>query len=206
VTVPRSNLDVLRTLGLFLIPDFFPTTLCRELRLAVERWPAEAAYIFAEGVASVDERVRRAESCDISEAAPSISVCDRLKAVLPTIATHFGVPLTSYEPPQIVRYRVGGYYRPHVDASRSSAGPAVLRHRTVSCVVFLNGSEDAADNANFVGGALAFFRLVEPPTFDNCKTFLYPVSGLLVAFRSSIYHEVLPVIAGERFTLVTWFG
>jgi predicted 2-oxoglutarate/Fe(II)-dependent dioxygenase YbiX len=34
---------------------------------------------------------------------------------------------------------------------------------------------------------------------------LYPEPNLLVAFRSETFHEVLPVAAGVRWTLATWF-
>jgi SM-20-related protein len=201
--MPRSNLDELRALGLFLAPEFFAAELCHELRLTIEKVPAQPASIFVDGVVTADPGVRRADCYDLAAGPLRVNVCSRLDAILPAVAKHYEVPLTGYEAPQIVRYSTGGFFRPHVDNAPSSDGPAELRRRKVSCVAFLNSSTNSSEG--FVGGALAFFRLAEQPSCDNSKTFLYPVTGLLVAFRSDVYHEVLPVMANERFALVTWF-
>jgi SM-20-related protein len=200
-----ANLDELRRLGLFLVPGFFPLELCRGLCRAANAQRAKAAPIMLHGVITVDSSVRHAGCYNILEDELDINIGDRLSSTLPTIADHFEVSLTDYEVPQIVRYPVGGFYRPHIDSAPASCGNTSLSGRKISCVVFLNSSAKWADNGSFVGGALAFLKLVESPTWGDCKTLLYPVSGLLVAFRSNVYHEVLPVMAGERFTFVTWF-
>jgi SM-20-related protein len=201
--MPRPNADELRALGLFLEPDFFTTELCRELRLNFNKEPAQPANIFIDGTVTTDPSVRRAE-CRHLVAVLRANVCSRLDAILPAVAKHYEISLIDYEAPQIVRYSTGGFFRPHIDNALSGDGPAELNHRKVSCVAFLNSSGSSSDG--FIGGALAFFGLGERPSYDHYKTFLYPVEGLLVAFRSNVYHEVLPVMAGERFTLVTWFG
>jgi SM-20-related protein len=198
----REKLEELRGLGLFLAPDFFSPDLCEALRHACDAASTEAASILVNGVATVDSSVRHAETSEILDRDLSARAGNRLGSILPTAAKHYGVKLTDYEAPQIVRYRAGRFYRPHIDNDGAESGTS---RRKVSCVVFLNSSGRSTDNAGFVGGALAFFRLAEDPTEDNCKTLLYPTAGLLVAFKSSLYHEVLPVVAGERFTLVTWF-
>jgi SM-20-related protein len=200
-----ENIEELRELGLFLVPDFFSAGICRQLRNACNVSSVKHAHILISGVATVDTKVRHAECCDIHDHVLNTCVDNRLKSVLPAAAKHYAVELTNYESPQIVRYPAGGFYRPHIDSCWVNSGPTTPSVRKISCVVFLNGSGRSTDNASFVGGSLAFFKLAEDPSEDNCKTLLYPALGLLVAFRSNVYHEVLPVMAGERFSLVTWF-
>ena len=203
--MPRSNLEALRALGLFLHEDFLASGACRSL--CVDAWAgaSEAATIISGSDVVVDPSVRRAECFDITEAQLREDVHRQLDAVLPKLAAHYGVALSGYEAPQVVRYPPGGFYRPHTDSDERSHGSAEAYRRKVSCVVFLNGSGPSTRDTSFAGGALAFFRLAERPTSENCKTFLYPEPNLLVAFKSGVYHEVLPVLAGFRWTLVTWF-
>jgi hypothetical protein len=52
-----ENLDELRKLGLFPVPDFFPPDLCRELRSAVNTRSAEPATIIVDGFATVNSSV-----------------------------------------------------------------------------------------------------------------------------------------------------
>jgi SM-20-related protein len=203
--MPRSELEALRALGLFLSEDFLASGVCRSLCVEAETGDSEAAAIVSGTDVVVDPSVRRAECFDITEARLREEVHRQLDAVLPRLAAHYGVALSGYEAPQVVRYPTGGFYRPHKDSDDRSHGSADAYRRKVSCVVFLNGSGRSARDTGFAGGALAFFRLAEPPTSENCKTFLYPEPNLLVAFKSEVYHEVLPVMAGFRWTLVTWF-
>jgi predicted 2-oxoglutarate/Fe(II)-dependent dioxygenase YbiX len=172
---------------------------------AAESVPEEGAAIIVDGDAVVDVSIRRALCIEVGETKLGARLRARLTSLLPKLAAHYSVALTGFEPPQIVRYPAGGFYRPHIDTERSSKNLPELHARKVSCVVFLNGRGDATDGVSFDGGALAFYRLAERPTTENCKTFLYPDRNLMVAFKSDTYHEVMPVTAGERWTLVTWF-
>jgi predicted 2-oxoglutarate/Fe(II)-dependent dioxygenase YbiX len=203
--MPRSNLEALRALGLFLDEDFLASEACRRLRDDARAGTSETATIVSGIDVIVDPGVRRAECFDITEARLREHVHRQLDGVLPRLAAHYGVVLSGYEAPHVVRYPIGGFYRPHVDSDEKSQGAAETCRRKVSCVVFLNGSTPSTRDDSFAGGALAFFRLAERPTSENCKTFLYPEPNLLVAFKSGVYHEVLPVMAGFRWTLVTWF-
>ena len=57
-------------------------------------------------------------------------------------------------------------------------------------------AEPQADS--YTGGTLNFY--------DQTKEFgLEGETGLLVAFTSDTFHEVIPVTSGERFTIITWF-
>jgi predicted 2-oxoglutarate/Fe(II)-dependent dioxygenase YbiX len=203
--MPLSNLEELRVLGLFLHEDFLPSGACRRLCIDAQAGAPEAATITRGSDVVVDPSIRRAECFDITEAKLRADVHRQLDAILPKLAAHYGVALSGFEKPQVVRYPAGGFYRPHTDSDEGSHGSAEACRRKVSCVVFLNGSGSSTEDVRFAGGALAFFRLAERPTSENCKTFLYPETNLLVAFKSGVYHEVCAILAGFRWTLVTWF-
>ncbi len=200
-----ESIQQLGELGLLLVPDFFSAGLCRQLSDACDAQSRESASILINGAAAVDPKVRRAECCDIDDNVLSGKVKERLDFGLRQAARHYAVDLVDYEVPQIVRYPAGGFYRAHIDCEKAEPGRTRTQARKVSCVVFLNSSGQSNDVQGFTGGALAFFGLTKDPTSENYKTLLYPQQGLLVAFRSDLYHEVMPVTAGNRFTLVTWF-
>lgn len=72
--------------------------------------------------------------------------------------------------------------------------------RQVSVSIFLNCESETYQADSYCGGALVFsdwrkdarFRLAGKP-------------GMLVAFRSEITHEVVPVTDGERYAIVSWY-
>ena len=83
---------------------------------------------------------------------------------------------------QLIRYKTGDYVTEHIDTSSGE-------HRTLSCSLLLND--------DYEGGELSFF---------NKRYKLKGSKGDLVIFPSSFTypHEVLPVISGTRYSIVTW--
>lgn len=84
----------------------------------------------------------------------------------------------------LLRYRVTGRYGQHVDS-------CTRYHRTLSCSFALND--------NFTGGAWSLF--------DGTLKFNVP-AGAAVMFPSNFMfpHEISPVTAGTRYSIVTWFN
>ena len=67
--------------------------------------------------------------------------------------------------------------------------------------MFLNAMSH--EPGDYSGEALTFLGLFADPAW---RTFGFaPMSGLLVAFPCHIIHEVTPVTAGDRCTIVDWF-
>jgi predicted 2-oxoglutarate/Fe(II)-dependent dioxygenase YbiX len=99
-----------------------------------------------------------------------------------------------------VRYPPGAFYGRHRDAARF---PDVhgLHRRAVSVVIFVNsgGGNPAAE---FTGGCLRLYELGEGAADDAVD--IEPEAGTLVAFPSTLLHEVTAVDAGERYSLVAW--
>jgi hypothetical protein len=50
-----------------------------------------------------------------------------------------------------------------------------------------------------------FYGVVDDPAWRSFGVALAPEPGLLVAFPSHVVHEVTPVTAGDRYTIVDWF-
>ena len=95
--------------------------------------------------------------------------------------------LYQIETVQLLRYKPGGFYIPHVDQ-----GP--YANRALSYIYFVNDE--------FEGGGLNFFlgNDKEEPYHIN------PKKNSAVVFPSNFVftHEVCPISSGERYTLVTW--
>ena len=194
------NADFFATLGLFVRPGFLGPEASAMLREAVRAAPAAPAIVRTnEGTYDVDRSTR---STDWAEMAPeAVELVDgRLEAVMPALAKHYGVQLSGIQPLQFLVYREGDFFERHRDRGEGGFSQA----RRIAAVIFLNGEGDPAAGA-FMGGALTLYGLFDQP---DAETLGFPIEaeeGLLVTFPAELVHEVRPVEAGERYTIVTWF-
>ena len=84
------------------------------------------------------------------------------------------------------------------------------QRRRVSTIIFVNGEEQtgashSTDIDRYQGGALMFYGLLKDEKATKFGLSLDGQPGLLIAFDSGVMHEVKPVTAGERLTIVNWF-
>lgn len=91
------------------------------------------------------------------------------------------VDLSRHAGCHVVRYAPGGHYVEHCDSGVESYG------RLFSVVCYLNH--------DFEGGHTSFTRIGYS---------IKPTTGKAVVFPSNFVHRAEPVIAGEKFVLVTW--
>lgn len=91
---------------------------------------------------------------------------------------------------QIVRWTSGAELTPHADNIEPDGRPNGTPHRCYSSVLYLN--------EGFAGGEIYF---------PGLGVRVRPEPGLLIAFSAGPehVHGVLPIIAGERFTMPGWF-
>lgn len=83
----------------------------------------------------------------------------------------------------LLRYETGGFYSQHTDSFTDLP-------RAVSCSICLN--ED------YIGGEFAFF--------DRQMMMRLPTGGAVLFPSNFMFpHEVMPVISGTRYSIVTWF-
>ena len=82
----------------------------------------------------------------------------------------------------LLRYKTGDYVKKHVDTSSD-------QHRTLSCSLILND--------DYEGGEISFFD-------GDIKPYLK--KGDLLIFPSSFTypHQVLPIVSGTRYSIITW--
>jgi predicted 2-oxoglutarate/Fe(II)-dependent dioxygenase YbiX len=183
-------LDPAAHFGLFLNRNFLDAESCANLLIEVDSSPTTQAPVYIEGTeGTIHENIRKTTSLH-----PSDETISRMWNLLfqqkPLLESHFGESLTDCERPQFLRYEKGDFFVRHQDGNTKQLDFDHLRVRRISIVVFLNDS--------FSGGALRFH--------DGATTFdLQGKAGLLVAFRAEVFHEVAPVMSGERFTMITWF-
>lgn len=137
----------------------------------------------------IDVQYRRAEYIEVDAGIRHL-VEQKLEDARKLLAADSG-SLGRREGVGFLRYRAGGFYKPHRDRGRVPSWPGAARRR-LSVLLFLN-----SEGEDFEGGQL---RLFEPERRD-----IIPVAGALVAFPSAWLHEVTPVQSGIRDVIVDWF-
>ena len=109
----------------------------------------------------------------------------------------YGIDVLESEIPQLLVFKPGGHYKPHVDGEalwNSPDGPIWKKSvdRDLSVIFFLNdGGKD------FEGGDLVF---------PDCGIRIRPEKGMMICFPSNRFyvHGVEPVTKGTRYSIVSW--
>ena len=184
--------------NLFLLRNFLDADSCASLRAELALAPTTQAPVYIEGTeGTIHETIRKTTSLHPAKETFG-QIHEQLLRQKSALEGHFGTTLTDCEPPQFLRYEKGDFFVRHQDGNSHQNDFDHLRIRRISIVVFLNDSSVEPQENCFSGGALNFY--------DQTTTFaLMGETGLLVAFKSDTFHEVLPVTSGERFTFVSWF-
>lgn len=152
-------------------------------------------------VNEIKRRTRRVKVCDQIRD----MMKERLLELAPVFEQRFAVEVTDCQDPTFLIYRPGDFFEPHQDYSSKSSAPDAIAQRLISVVIFLNDEGTVEKEGEFTGGSLAFYGLLKDP---RCQQIGIPVkgkAGLLVAFRSNVFHQVTPVMKGERFSIASWF-
>ena len=184
--------------NLFLLPNFLDAETCAKLRAELAESPTTQAPVYIQGTeGTIHENIRKTTSLH-----PAQETFDRIHLLLleqtSALSQHFNDNLTDCEPPQFLRYEKGDFFVRHQDGNPRQTDFDHLKVRRISIVVFLNDFSDEPQPNCYSGGVLNFY--------DQTTEFgLEGETGLLVAFTSDTFHEVLPVTSGERFTIITWF-
>jgi predicted 2-oxoglutarate/Fe(II)-dependent dioxygenase YbiX len=183
----KLTAERMREGGVFVVSGFCSEDACVHIRAGMDRGVASHAQIYAGGYC-VDEAVRRAFEVEVD--ADIVEEMQRsIEGTREQVAHFFRTPLCGEEGPGFLRYVVGGFYARHCD---TAPGWDDDFPRRVSIVLFLTTAGVGCE-----GGSL---RLHTSGVLD-----VTPLAGTLVAFPSDIPHEVLPVTAGVRDTIVDWF-
>jgi PKHD-type hydroxylase len=108
----------------------------------------------------------------------------------------WGFEIDSYEPVQFTKYGLNQHYDWHVDSF--SIKTLKDKVRKLSIIIALNDSKE------YIGGDVLIQNM---DTFNDCKIFNCDVLkkvGSVVIFPSFIFHKVMPITSGVRYSLVNW--
>jgi len=190
--------------GLFHRELFLPAPECAETigEMRSSRGEQASVYLGRGGGYEVDEQVRRSRSVSI-EGEIQARVEQRLRGLLPALSSHFGEELSDLEPPTFLEYQPGDHFVAHRDSSSDTDAPERARVRRVTVVLFLNRWSERPVVDGYGGGKL-ILCLFDDPRAQRVGFDLVGTTGLLIAFRSTVLHEVTPVEHGHRYTVVTW--
>jgi predicted 2-oxoglutarate/Fe(II)-dependent dioxygenase YbiX len=197
---------------LYRVKNFLKEEVCRELIDEMRNSAASPALTYGKGDAdrrltapdhdrpagAIDDSVRRVKRVHTSP--QSVELIRRwLEEQRESIAGHFVVNLTGFEEPQFLRYSVGDFFVAHQDGNTGLVNLESDRTRRVSVTIFLNNQREGQDSDTYGGGSLVF-----SDWRTGVRQEVPGEAGMLVAFRSELTHEVLPVTRGERYAIVSW--
>jgi predicted 2-oxoglutarate/Fe(II)-dependent dioxygenase YbiX len=175
---------------------FLDAGACRRIRAAMDGGMPEPAGVLGAREA-LQPTVRRVWDIEVDPDTLADAEA-RLDAEREAIAAFHACRLGGREGVGFLRYRSGDFYRRHLDRGAVASWPAAAR-RLISVVVFLSSAGSTRAEGDFTGGSLRLFDRARDP-FD-----IVPREGCLIAFPSTVPHEVTPVQSGTRDTLVDWF-
>ena len=204
------NHAVLRKLGIFIRPQVLNRAECERLCAEAGAGQLDRATVgtpsSGDPTTQVYENVRRTRYVRVSPETIA-SLEQRLLALRPELDAFFHVQLERCAGTQLLAYQPGDFFRAHQDTpdSPDQPCPAEIRRRKVSTILFLNEQSEKPKPSEYNGGSLVFNGLLDAKGARGAGIAVIPESGLLVAFRSTIWHHVREVSAGTRYTLVTWF-
>lgn len=180
--------------GVLVVERFLAPEQCRAIVGHASTAQARAATVQSGSATEHGRRLSHTRVTDYIPAGPLLGTLTELMREVFTnlVARHFGATIAWFEQPEILRYRAGGHYDPHVDAEnwdRESGRWVRGVDRHLSLLLYLN--------ADFTGGELEF---------QNFGLRLKPKPGMLVVFPSDhrYVHAARPTESGERYVLVCW--
>ena len=181
------------------LTDVLDAEICRRVcrkSAAAARSPARVA----DGrTTSSDGRYRRAKCIRLPPYERSL-LRRRILTVLPRLARCFRVRLTTLQRVQVLSYRTGDFFMRHRDNSKRPDTRPSIRRRRVSLVLFMNHGDASGRRRDYSGGRLNLYN-VKKTGGGVCVS---GEPGMLVAFPSTMLHEVTRVRSGERLTVVGW--
>lgn len=188
-------------LGLFVREGFLPSDACRALATCMLANTGELGGIFGDAPdGAPNPEVRRAFEVDVPQ-----DLTDAVESRLPRLGAeleeHFGIRLREPEAPAYLRYPQGAFYLPHTDR-RKTPDESDTHRRAISVVLFVNGP---GEDPPFEGGRLRFYGLLGEGALAELGIDVEPQGGTLIAFPSTLLHEVTRIESGVRCSVVGWF-
>ncbi len=206
----RFNHAALRKLGVFIRPQVLDRAECERLCAEAATGRLDRATVgtpsSGDPATQIYEKMRRTKYVRVAPATMA-SLEQRLLALRSEFDAFFELRLKRCAGTQLLAYQPGDFFRAHQDApdSPDQPCPPEIRRRKVSTILFLNEQSKKPKPDEYSGGTLSFNGLLDDKAAKGAGIAVVPERGLLVAFRSTVWHHVDAVSAGTRYTLVTWF-
>ena len=186
------------------IKSFLSALQCEEMIRALATAPNVSAAVYGVSESGiVDDRVRKVRRLTPADEVVS-QVNEQLLELRDAVGEHFGIKLTTCEEPEFLRYQPGDFFVAHQDGNTGLLLSEREQRRKISVIVFLNSQSDPCESGTYSGGSLVFSD--HHPARQPRQFSLGGEAGILVAFPAETTHEVTPVIAGERYSIVSWYG
>lgn len=200
-----SNLSILSQIGCFVAENVLTAEECRELRAKSLSSKIEAATtVNSENEIKLNEAVRKTKNVEIDYEMQHF-LFKKIMSLKPQVEEFFSIELERCQTPQLLIYLNGDYFKVHRDVNEENVSNPVIADRKISTVIFLNEQTPEPQENCFGGGALNLYGLIDQPAWQDKAFPIKGQTGLLIAFRSTVLHEVTEVTHGERFTVVDWF-
>lgn len=142
--------------------------------------------------ASQDPSYRRGKICWLDEKKYEYVFDEIWKVARIANERWFDFHLTGLECVQFSKYQDDGrgFYKKHQDVFWLNSTP---HHRKLTCVLQLSNPD------SYTGGDLILHDCDQYPDVNDLRQ-----QGNLIFFPSFLYHEIMPVLSGERYSLVSW--
>ena len=196
--------DFYSSLGLLVKKNFLDDELCERIRAEMSSSEGNPAHFIRKDKNLLDEKVRRTMEKHVSKDT-KLLISDKLSGIKDELEAYFDLTLSHSQGPKFLYYNEGDFFQRHYDKGVIPENPQPVKDRKVSTVIFLNSETDKPENNTCVGGSLIIYGIMKDPRFKSHGFRLIGTAGMLLAFRSDLLHEVKPVIAGVRYTVVDWF-
>ena len=102
----------------------------------------------------------------------------------------YGFNLNGVQEFQIAEYNVGNFYDEHMDSNLMNNAS----QRKLSITVQLSDSDE------YEGGDFVFTKDIPSPNAELIRK-----KGTIIVFPSFLYHQIMPVTKGVRYSLVGWY-
>jgi len=191
--------EFFRGFGVFVERGFLTEPDLSRVRAAVLNAPGTRGEISKSTATIVDTTIRDVTDVEVSPQIASL-VEARVCALRQRLEAYIGSSVVPDLPVSFLRYGPNGHYRPHRDRADSKHSEAARRR--VSVVLFLN---DARSEVGFRGGQLRLYGLMGLGPHEQIGFDMDPEAGTLIAFASTLTHEVVEISQGVRCAAVCWF-
>jgi predicted 2-oxoglutarate/Fe(II)-dependent dioxygenase YbiX len=191
--------EFFRGFGVFVERGFLTEPELSRVLAAVLSAPGTSGEISKSTGTIVDTVIRDVTDVEVPPQIASL-VEARMCALRQRLEAYIGNRVVANLPVSFLRYGPNGHYRAHRDRADNIQTKAARRR--VSVVLFLN---DAHSEVGFRGGQLRLYGLMGIGPHEHIGFDMDPEAGTLIAFDSTLMHEVVDVFQGLRCAAVCWF-